>query len=192
VLRTGHEAAALDVPGMAQALADGVRYEALAPLVIGARWAAAPAEWSGAPCDLHVRDDAPWLIEVARAVAASLSAPSHEVTARPTPAAEIAQRRASRELALMIDVVRPCGPDDYASLLALAAADDPRTAMAVATHPPHRAPAPRAATRTLRVGVLGEIRVQGGRAPDVTLALAGPGAGVDWGGSYRARGAGRT
>ncbi len=50
IVRTGREAGALDVPGMAQALADGVRYETLAPLVVGPHWDTTSAQWTRPPC----------------------------------------------------------------------------------------------------------------------------------------------
>jgi hypothetical protein len=53
-------------------------------------------------------------------------------------------------------------------------------------HPPHIADLPaRQITRTMRVGVLGEIRVQGGRVAD--LALPTVASGVDWGSATRGR-----
>ena len=46
-----------------------------------------------------VRDDAPWLVELARAIAATLSRPSHEVTVKPVPPGEIARLRVPRTIA---------------------------------------------------------------------------------------------
>jgi peptide/nickel transport system substrate-binding protein len=184
ILRTGHEAGALDVPGMAQALADGVRYETLAPLVVGPRWDATPAQWTGTPCELLVRDDAPWLIELARTVAAS-SSPPHEVVPRPLAAAEIAQRRVARNYTLMVDVACPAGPDNLGMVIGLATANDPATATSLSLHPPRTFPSARVATRAMRVGVVGEIRLQGGRAPDVVLPLSSWGRGLAWGDAFR-------
>ena len=185
VLRTGREAGALDVPGTAQALADGVPHAALAALVVGPPWTQGSARWTGAPCDLFVRDDAPWLIEIARAVAVALSSPSHELTPHLAPAAEVAQRRATRAFALMLDVVRPAGPGPFGALVGLATADDPTAAAALVRHPPRGELPPRVATRTMRLGVVGEIRLQGGRAPDVVLPASPWGRGADWGSAFR-------
>ncbi len=184
VLKTGREAGALDSPGTAQALADGVPYSALAPLVVGLPWVQGTARWTGDPCELWVRDDAPWLAEIARAVAAALSAPSHEITPRLAPSSDVASRRASRAFSLLVDVTRPTGPGEWGALLGLAAADDPSTVERLARHPP-RAAGPRAATRTMRTGVLGELRLQGGRGPDVTLPSSPWGRGIDWGSASR-------
>ena len=195
VLRTGRDAAAADTPGTAQALADGVPHAALAALVIGPPWGQGGSTWTGPPCDLVVRDDAPWLVELARAFSVAQSSPSHEVHCVPLPAAEIAQRRGSRAFTLMMDVARRAGPGPLGVILGLAAADDPVAAMSLARHPPRGELAPRVLTRTMRLGVVGEIKLQGGRAPDLVLppspwgGAGGGGAGVDWGGAFRARAA---
>jgi len=132
ILRTGRDAAAADVPGTAQALVDGVPHAALAALVVGSPWDAGSATWTGAPADLVVRDDAPWLLELSRALCASMSTPSHEVRCVPLPALEIAARRASRGFALMLDVARPAGPGPLGALIGLATADDPLAATSLA------------------------------------------------------------
>ncbi|HXN31940.1 MAG TPA: ABC transporter substrate-binding protein [Polyangiaceae bacterium] len=187
ILRTGRSAGPLDAPGTAQALADGVPHAALASLVVGLPWEQSPALWTGAPCDLLVREDAPWLVEVARALAAALSRPSHEISARPLPAVDAVQRRTARAFALMLDVARPAGPGAFGALIGLATADDPATAASLARHPPRGEVAPRAATRTMRLGVVGEVRLQGGLAPDVVLPSSPWGRGADWGSAYRIR-----
>jgi peptide/nickel transport system substrate-binding protein len=187
VLRTGREAGALYAPGMAQSLADGVPHAALASLVIGPPWDQAPATWTGAPADLFVRDDAPWLVELGRAIAVALSSPGHELRCVPIGAAELAHRRGLQTFALMLDVARPAGPGPLGALIGLATADDPGAAAALARHPPRGEMPPRTATRTMRLGVVGEIRLQGGRAPDVVLPPSPWGRGVDWGSAFRVR-----
>jgi peptide/nickel transport system substrate-binding protein len=187
ILRTGRLAGALDAPGVAQAVADGVPHAALAPLVVGPPWTQGAGRWTGAPADLLVRDDAAWLVEVARALSVALSSPSHEVALRPVPAVDLASRRASRGYALMLDVARPAGPEPLGALLGLATADDPVAALALARHPPRVEGIARHLTRAMRVGVVGEVRMQGGRAADVVLPPLPSGRGVDWGSAFRAR-----
>ena len=187
ILRMGREAGPLDVPGMAQTLADGVPYTALAPLMVGPAWGFRPAQWAGPPAELLVRDDAPWLIEVARALAVSASTPSHEVVPNPRPLGEIARRRLARTFALMLDVACPVGPGDVGTLLGLATADDAASAIDLARHPPRGNLAARTLTRTMRIGLVGEIRLQGGRAPDIVLPPSPWGRGVDWGNAFRMR-----
>lgn len=185
ILRTGRQAAGLDAPGFAQALADGVPHAALAPFVVGPAWDQGTALWTGSPSELCVRDDAPWLVEVARALAIAMSTPSHEITARPIPPVELGQRRSARAFALMLDVARPAGPGGLGTILGLATADDAATALSLARHPPRGDVAPRRATRSMRLGVVGEIRLEGGRAPDVVLPASPSGRGVDWGAAFR-------
>jgi len=187
VLRTGREAGSLDTPGTAQALADGVPHAALAALVVGAPWEPSQATWTGPPSDLLVREDAPWLVEVARAVAVALSSVGHEVRCVPVASADLASRRASRAFTLMLDLTRAAGPGGLGSLLGLATADDPAAAAALARHPPRGDVQPRTATRTLRLGVVAEARLQGGRAPDLVLPPSPWGRGIDWGSAFRVR-----
>jgi len=190
ILRTGREAASWDAPGIAQRIADGIPPSRLSYLVLGPPCRTEAEEgWGGAPCDLLVRDDAPWLVELARAVAATLTRPSHEVNAKPVPPLEITQRRALRSYALMIDVVRPLAPGALGAFLALSTSDDPSTVVDVARHAPRLqegAANVRALPRTMRLGILGEIRAQGGRLADLSLT-ASPNAGLDLGGATRLR-----
>jgi peptide/nickel transport system substrate-binding protein len=118
-----------------------------------------------------VRDDAPWLVELARAVAASLSRGGHELTVRALAPADLALRRARRAFVLAVDVARPLAPGPVGALVGLAVADASLAASDLVRHPPRLAPDTpvRTLTRTLRVGVLGEIRIQGGRIADLTL-----------------------
>ena len=187
VLRTGREAGTLDTPGNAQALADGVPHAALSALVVGPPWEQSPATWTGPPSDLLVRDDAPWMVEVARAVSVALSSPGHELRCVPLPPADVAQRRASRAFTLMLDLTRPAGPGALGVLLGLATADDPGAAAALARHPPRGDTTPRSATRTMRLGVVAEARLQGGRIPELVLPPSPWGRGIDWGSAFRAR-----
>jgi peptide/nickel transport system substrate-binding protein len=187
ILRTGRDAGAFDVPGTAQALADGVPHASLASLVVGPPWQQGSATWTGPPCELLVRDDSPWLVEVARALSAALSSPSHEVATRLLPSADATQRRAMRAFSLMLDVARPAGPGSFGALIGLATADDAASARALARHPPLLDMTPRTMTRTMRIGVVGDVRLQGGRAPDVVLPPSRWGRGIDWGGAWRKR-----
>jgi peptide/nickel transport system substrate-binding protein len=73
-------------------------------------------------------------------------------------------------------------------MVALTTADNPGRAATLMAHPPKLGDvSPRTMTRTLRCGVVGEMRVQGGRVPDVVLAPSGSGYGFDLGASTRAR-----
>jgi peptide/nickel transport system substrate-binding protein len=189
VLFTGRDATTWDAPGVAQRICDGIPPARLSYLALGPAWRTEPEQgWGGPPTSILVRDDAPWLVELAKAIAATIARPSHEVTARPVPAAEVAQRRNSRSHTLALDVVRPVAPGSFAAMVALATADNALRATELVQHPPRLGEVPpRTMTRTMHCGVVGEIRVQGGRAPDVTLASSSVANGFDLGASTRAR-----
>lgn len=190
VLFTGRDAGTTwDAPGIAQRLCDEIPPSKLVPFALGPSWPAAPPQgWGGAPAALLVREDAPWLVELARAVAASLSRPNSEVTARPVPLAELAQKRASRQFALALDVVRPLDRTTLGALVALATAEGGARAADVVAHPPKLGDVPaRTLTRTLRCGVVGDVRVQGGRDGTLVLPTSAAASGFDLGAAFRAR-----
>lgn len=189
VLFTGRDANDWDGVGIAQRICDGIPYSRVSNLHLGAAWTPdAEQGWGGPPATLIVRDDAPWLIAVANAIAATISRPSHEVTVKPVPPAELASRRASRMHALALDVVRSIAPNSLGAMVALATADNPTRAQEIMQHPPKLGDvAARTMTRTLRCGVVGEIRVVGGRIPELSLASSQSGAGFDLGATSRAK-----
>lgn len=189
VLFTGREAGSWDAPGIAQRLCDGIPPSKLLPFGLGPAWTVdAQQGWGGAPAQLLVREDAPWLVELARALAASLSRPpDNEVTAKPVPAAELAARRASQKFALALDVVRPLDRTAFGALVGLATAEGGPRAVDVVQHPPKLGDVPaRSLGRTLRCGVIGDVRVQGGRVADLLLP-ASSGGGFDLGAASRSR-----
>ncbi|MBX3213407.1 MAG: hypothetical protein KF850_15325 [Labilithrix sp.] len=187
VLFTGRDATTWDGPGIAQSVADGVPYSRVANLHLGAPWPETPVQgWGGPPVTLIVREDAPWMLDVANAIAATITRPGHEVTVKPVSGADLASRRASRMFGLALDVVRSVGSGSLGAMVALATADNPTRAQEIMQHPPKLGDvAARTLTRTFRAGVIGEIRVVGGRVPDLVLAPSGNGFGFDLGGSYR-------
>lgn len=189
VLFTGRDADKWDAPGVAQRLCDGIAPSRLSHLGVGPAWTSdAPLAWGGPPASIVVREDAPWLVEVARAIAATVSQPGHELTVRPVSPSDLAQRRASRTYALALDLVRTVAPGSFGAMIALATADNAGRAADLVTHPPKLGEIPaRTTTRTLRAGIVGEFRVQGGRAADVNLVASATGYGIDWGASTRTR-----
>jgi peptide/nickel transport system substrate-binding protein len=189
VLFTGRDATTWDAPGVAQRICDGIPPARLSYLALGTAWTPEPEQgWGGPPTSIHVRDDAPWLIELAKAIAATISRPSHEVSAKPVPVADFAQRRAARNYTLALDVVRPVALGSFGAMVALATADNAGRASELVQHPPKLGEVPaRTMTRTLRCGVVGEVRVQGGRALEVQLAASPMGPGFDLGATTRTR-----
>jgi peptide/nickel transport system substrate-binding protein len=189
LLVTGRDVLDWDAPGIAQRVCDEVPHARLAYLGIGPPWASeTTAGWGGPPATIIVRDDAPWLMELARVVAAFLTRPSHEVVVKPVTASELSARRATRNFPLAVDFARPLAQGPLGTLATLTSADNPTAADDLVRHPPRLADAPaRTLTRTLRVGVLGEVRVQGGRVPDLNLTPSFATFGADWGACSRAR-----
>jgi peptide/nickel transport system substrate-binding protein len=190
VLYTGRDALWWDAPGVAQRLCDGIDPLRLSHLALGPGWTPETQQgWGGAPTTLLVREDAPWLVELARGIAATISRPAHDVTAKLVPASELVHRRASRGYGLALDVVRPVAPGALGAMISLATSDDRERASDLALHPPKLGEvAARKTTRTLRCGVVGEIRVQGGRAQDLALVASPNASGFDLGASSRTSG----
>jgi len=186
-LFVGRDAGTWDSPGLAQRVCDSLPPARLQEFSLGPAWALDPGDgWQGPAGPLLVRDDAPWLVELARTVAGLLSRPGHELTAKPVPADELAQKRTSRLYTLAIDVVRPFQHGAFGTLVALTQASEPARARELTLHPPRYGDVPaRTLTRTLRVGVLGEVRAQGGRAPDVLLPAGAQAPGLDLGAARR-------
>lgn len=188
-LFVGRDAATWDSPGIAQRVCDALPPSRLQEFSLGPAWTLDPGDgWQGPAGSILVRDDAPWLVELARTVAGVLSRPGHELAAKPVGADEIVQKRSSRLYTVVLDVVRPLQHGALGTLVGLVQASEPARARELALHPPRLGDVPaRTLTRTLRVGVLGEVRAQGGRAPDVLLPPSSQAPGVDWGAARRVK-----
>jgi peptide/nickel transport system substrate-binding protein len=187
VLHTGADAGAWGVPGLAQRLLDSLPPERLERFALGpVPPATAAGGWGGRPCELLIEEGSAYLDELARTLASLLSRPGHEVTPRALSAADLARRRVAGNYSLLLGIARPFGRAGIATFIALAAASDPTAALEVARRPPLLASfAPRTLTRTLKLGVLGELRILGAHAPDVRLARNPIGDGWDLAASYR-------
>jgi peptide/nickel transport system substrate-binding protein len=190
VLQTGNEAGPWGDPGMAQRLLDGLAPERFQHFGLGPLPApTGSAEWGGKPCDLLIQEGSAYLEELGKTIASLFSRPAHEVTVKALPGAELSRRRSAGSYALSLGVVRPFASQGLATLVALAAASDPTSALELMRSPPRLSTfSPRTVSRTLRLGVLGELRVAGAHAPDVRLAKSTTGEGWDLGASFRAPG----
>ena len=188
VLQTGNDAGPWGAPGLPQQLLDGLAPERLQHFGLGPLPASTGiAEWGGKPCELLIQEGSAYMEELGRTLGSLLSRPGHEVTVKALPGAELARRRAAGSYGLALGIVRPFAAPGIATLVALAAASDPGLALELMRSPPRLAVfSPRALTRTLKLGVLGELRVVGAHAPDVRLARSATGEGWDLGASYRA------
>jgi peptide/nickel transport system substrate-binding protein len=185
-LHTGKEAGIWSAPGTAQRLLQGIPPERLARFALGPTAPpSSSAGWGARPCELLFAEGAAYLDELAHTVAALISRPGHEITPRPLPALEIARRRATSTYSLLLGVVRPFDSSDLGVLTALTAADDPQRAIDAFKKPPRLSRLePWVIARTLRLGVLGELRVMGAHTPEVHLARLPGGGGWDLASSY--------
>jgi len=186
-LFVGRDAGTWDSPGLAQRVCDSLAPTRLAEFSLGPPWPVDPGDgWQGPAGPLLVREDAPYMVELAKAIVGLLSRPGHELTVKPVSADELAQKRSSRLFCLALDVIRPVGPGSFGSLVGLTQASEPGRAREVVLHPPRMGDVPvRTLTRTLRVGVVGEVRAQGGRVPDVVLPASSGSPGIDFGAARR-------
>lgn len=176
VLHTGSEAGSWGAPGVAQRLLDGIGPQRLTHLGLhGIPPSSGNSAWGGKPAELLVDGNAPHLVQIAKAVAAHLTRPAHEVRVAARSGRELRRRRGAR-FSLMLDFVRPVGQAERDTLLALLTAADPTLA--------HRLPRlasyePRRIAQTLPLGVVGELRIEGAHIPRVH-ALEGWELGAIW------------
>jgi peptide/nickel transport system substrate-binding protein len=184
ILRTGTDAGTWDAPGVAQQVANSLPHSRLSYLNLGPAWSSVKEEgWGGTPTNLLYREDSAWLADLAGAIAATLSRAGHEVTAKGAPESDLRTLKGSRAYGLMLDTVRPLAAGPLGVWAASGSSDD-ATAFAQALAKPPKFAAdvsPRLLTRTFRVGVVGEVRIQGGRAAEVILPGARAGMAIDFG-----------
>ena len=163
VLRTGLDAKGWGAPGIAQQLAAGVPGAALARFgVRPLADAGQSVRWGGGPTALLVSEDAPHAVELAQALEPLLSSSGNELRTTPVPRATWLEARRSRRFGLLLDFVRAANSDSTQSAQALLAAVDP----ALARRPPRNLSSLLDATRTLSLGIVGELRVSGSRSPE--------------------------
>ena len=161
VLRTGTEAKSWGAPGIAGQLTAALPAAALARFGVRAVGGAGNGvRWGGGPTPLLVSEDAPHAVELARALEPLLSSSGNEVRATPVPRGTWLEARRSRRYGLLLDFVRAAG-DTAQSPLALLAAVDPE----LARRPPKNLSSVWDATRTLSLGIVGDVRIAGARSP---------------------------
>ncbi len=185
VFLTGSKAPVWDVPGVPQEVANGLPPTVLRPFIPDASAALGQElRWGAGAVDLFTRQD-PWLLELARAFAGSISKPGHTVTVKIWGDEERRARLRDRAFPLAIDVLRPLHDPKFAPgarAHALVSAFAPARGRELAD--PFVSHDPRLLARTHRVGIIGEAKLQGGVAPTVFLPTS---YGIDWG--LAARGA---
>lgn len=163
VLRTGLDAKTWGAPGIAPQLTAALPSAALARFGVRALSSAGGSvRWGGGPTALLVSDDSPHAVELARALEPLLGSSNNEVRATPVPRATWLEARRSRRYGLLLDFVRAANGDLTQSTQTLLAAIDP----ALARRPPKNPSSVLEATRTLALGIIGEMRVAGARNPE--------------------------
>lgn len=163
VLRTGLDAKAWGAPGIAGQLSAALPGAALARFGLRpVAGAGAGVRWGGGPTSLLVSEDAPHTVELARALEPLLTSTGNEVRATSVPRLAWLEARRTRRYGLLLDFVRAATADPTQSAQALLAAVDP----ALAQHPPKNLSSLLDATRTLPLGIVGEMRVTGARSPE--------------------------
>jgi peptide/nickel transport system substrate-binding protein len=173
-------------PGIAQRLIDAISPERLSHLGLGPLPpATGHLVWGGPPMELWVDEASAYMVEVAKTLAPILSQPGREITVVPLSRSEIVKRRGKGPVGLSLEVVRPITQGIRGAWASLIAADDPIRAKELALKPPKFAPnvSARALTQNMQLGVLGEMRITGGIAPDITLVRAIES--WDWSASFR-------
>lgn len=162
VLLAGRAAGAWGAPGTLQALLDAVPSQQLSHLGLKGLLAkpTGSAAWGGPSTGIAVQAGAPQLLAVARALAATLSTPGHELSVLEKSAEELAALRASRQFGLLLDCVRAPGlvPRDLEMALRTAASPE-----AAKRAPKTSSVPPRELGRSLPLGVVGELCCWGSR-----------------------------
>ena len=163
VLRTGLDAKNWGAPGIAGQLTAKLPAAALARFGIRPLPSATSGvRWAGGPASLLVSEDAPYAVELSRAMESLLSSNGNEVRAQPVPRASWLEARRTKRYALLLDFVRAANTDVTQSALAVLAAADPE----LARRPPKNLSSVLAATSTLTLGIVGEARIAGARNPE--------------------------
>jgi peptide/nickel transport system substrate-binding protein len=162
VLMAGKAAGAWGAPGTLQALLDAIPAQQLAHLGLRGLPASpmgSPA-WGGPATTLWVAAGSPQLVATARTLAATLSAPGHEISVAEKSAEEIASAQSSRQFGLLLDAVRAPSnsPREIETVLRTAASPE-----AAKRAPLTSTQAPRALGRHLPLGIVGELVVYGAR-----------------------------
>jgi peptide/nickel transport system substrate-binding protein len=169
VLTAGKTVGPWSAPGTLQALLDAVPASQLAHLGVRGlpAQAAGAAAWGGPTTTIAVLGAAPQLVAVARALAATLSAPGHELTVTEKSASELLDLQTTRQFGLLLDGVRAPSARARDIEMALRTAASPEAAKRA---PKTASTSARQLGRQLPLGVVGELCVWGSRrAPFVGL-----------------------
>lgn len=130
-----------------------------------------PAEpYSGAPCTLVVRKDAPYLMELATTLAAILGGSSALVTVTPVTPSELTRLKRTRQFGFLLDQVRALGPsaeEHQLSLLTEAGLPQKPPRLPPGTTP---ADVPRLVCPTVSLATLGALHLVWATLPELDLS----------------------
>ncbi len=162
VLMAGKAVGAWGAPGTLQTLLDAVPAQQLAHLGVRAlpTQPNGAAAWGGPATTIAVLANAPQLLAIARALAATLSTPGHELTVVEKTAEELLALQNSRQFGLLLDAVRAPTSAARDTEMALRTAASPEAAKRA---PRTTVQSPRELGRQLALGVIGELTIWGAR-----------------------------
>lgn len=164
VLCTGSQLGSWSARGVAQSVLDTANLSSL--VALGLRVPdpakATPEVWRGPPADLLVDGENPHLMAIARALVEALGGTSSGLRVTSATQAQLAAKRASGDYALLLDFVRKLGPEPSDDVIALrtGAALTSTGGTALPAAPSNQMPL-RETVRLLRLGIVGELRLQG-------------------------------
>lgn len=164
VLCTGRRLGPWAAVGVAQSVLDAANLSSLVALglKVPSTSKASPEVWRGPPADLLVDSENPQLLAIARALAEALGGTKSGLRVTPATHAQLAAKKASGDYALLLDFIRKLGPGPHDDVLALrtGAALTSTGTTTTGTPPSNQRPL-RETARLLRLGVVGELRLQG-------------------------------
>ena len=168
VLHSGQRAASWGRPGVVPSLLATLDPGVLERFGLSRSPSTAKAAAYGGPsCELFVRNDAAYLVELATTLASLLSTPSGNISVRPVSPQELATVKRERQFGFLLDHVRPLGPTAAQHQLSLLSEGN------LARNPPRLPPSlgleqvADFATRRLSLGVVGSLRLRLASLPEI-------------------------
>jgi peptide/nickel transport system substrate-binding protein len=171
VLHAGQQSGRWARPGAAASLVSTVAQPSLERFgLVPVATAVTPEPYSGGPCTLVVRRDAPYLVELATTLAAILGGPSASITVSAVSPQELTQLKRTRQFGFLLDQVRTLGrtPEEHQlSLLTEAGLPfkPPRLPPATTT-----ASVPSLVSPSLSLAVVGALHLIWATLPQLELA----------------------
>ncbi len=111
VLHAGQQSGRWARPGAASSLVGTIAAPSLERFgLFPCRQSSLPEPYSGAPCNLVVRRDSPYLVELATTLAAILGGPTGLITVATVSPQDLPQLKRSRQFGFLLDQMRALGP----------------------------------------------------------------------------------